>query len=79
MVFWTKTMSSFEFDPDKSAEENIDAFLLHVEGQSPELGKLLKANIGGMIPLPDGQKRAAARTAFNSAVKQALAAEPKKE
>jgi len=65
-------MASFEFDPQESAERNIEKFLYHLEQQNAEMAKLLRSNIGKMIPLPDGQKRTAARSAFNSAIKTAL-------
>ena len=63
----------YEFDPAKSAQENIDSFFRHVRSVDPTLGELLQKNISILLPLPsDGMKRSSARAAFNAEVKKAL-------
>jgi hypothetical protein len=62
----------FEFDEKKTAQENIAAFLAHVESSNQGLGTLLRLNIDKMIPLPEFARRGPVRAAFNGEVKKQL-------
>jgi hypothetical protein len=62
----------FNFDEKKTAEENIEAFLLHVESTNKAFGGLLLKNLNKMLPLPDVTKRSTARASFNSEIMKQL-------
>ena len=62
----------FDFDEKKTAQENIEDFLTHVESTNKAFGRLLRKNLDKMVPLPDASKRSAARAAFNGEIKKQL-------
>jgi hypothetical protein len=62
----------FEFDQNKTAQENITDFLTHVDSIDSAFGGLLRRNIGTMLPLPEVAKRGVARAAFNGEIKRQL-------
>jgi len=62
----------FDFDERKSAQENIEAFLAHIESTNKGLGRLLRKNLDKMLPLQDPNKRGAARSSFNAEIKKKL-------
>jgi len=63
----------FDFDEKKTAQENIESFLSHVESTNKGLGQLLRAHLGKMLPLPeDSGRRSAGRAAFNAEIKKQL-------
>jgi len=65
-------MKPFAFDPTLSAEKNINSFLDSLREIDPEMAELLSANIGKLLPLPDGQARSAARMLVHREVKKTL-------
>ena len=66
-------MAEFKFDINKSAQENIDLFLVLIRLVDEEMAKLLVHNIDKMTPFPDqGPQRTAARVAFNKAIMEGL-------
>lgn len=63
----------FAFDAAASASDNIQRFLDELEKRDSELGVLLRQNVSRVVPLPtEAGSRAAARSAFNTAIKKAL-------
>jgi hypothetical protein len=62
----------FDFDEKKTARENIEKFLAHVELTDKVFGPLLRKHLDKMLPLPDQSKRSAARAAFNAEIKKLL-------
>ena len=62
----------FEFDEKKTAQENIDDFMRHIESTNTGLGALLRKHINKLLPLPDPGKRSAARASFNTEIKKLL-------
>jgi hypothetical protein len=64
--------NQFDFDETKSAQENIDAFLTYIESTNKVLGLLLRKHLDKMLPLPDPNKRSAARASFNAEIKKML-------
>jgi hypothetical protein len=62
----------FDFDDKKTAQENIDDFLAHVESTNRAFGRLLRKNLDKMFPLPDASKRSAVRASFNDEIKRQL-------
>ncbi len=62
----------FDFDEKKTAQENIEAFLSHIESANPALGPFLRKHLDKMVPLPDATKRSAARASFNGEIKKVL-------
>lgn len=67
-------MSSFDFDANKTSEENIDAFLVHLRTVSPQLAKVFESHLRDIFPLPEGQARTRARQKFNEHVAKDLVA-----
>ncbi len=64
---------AFDFSPDASSKENIDNFLAHLETVDAEFARLLKRNIGELLPLPEQSgARTRARKAFNAKVLEFL-------
>ena len=58
-------MAEFKFDIKKSAQENIDLFLVLMGFVDEEMTKLLAGNMDKMTPFPDqGPQRTAARVAW---------------
>jgi hypothetical protein len=65
--------TQFNFDPEKTAQQNIDDFLSYVRTKYPFLGQLLQTHVSKMLPLAiDPSKRSAARAAFNAEIKKQL-------
>jgi hypothetical protein len=62
----------FDFDEKKTAQENIEDFLSHVESTNPALGPLLRKHLDRMLPFPDAARRSAARASFNGEIKKLL-------
>ena len=63
----------FEFNSAKTANENFEDFLKHIELSDKVFGPVLRSNLGLILPLPpDTSSRTAARTAFNAAVKKVI-------
>lgn len=62
----------FHFDEKKSAQENIEDFISHIESTNTALGPLLRKHLDKMLPLPDASKRSAARASFNDEIKKLL-------
>ena len=68
-------MTSFAFDPKKSADENIAAFFDFLTTVDPECNNILRDNVSSLLPLPPpGPQRTIVRQAFNEAVKHSLSA-----
>jgi len=65
-------MADFKFDEKISPENNIDLFYAHLETIDKDMASLLKNNINGLIPLPEGANRTLARQKFNMAVSTAI-------
>lgn len=66
-------MDEFKFDISKSAQENIDLFIVLMGLVDEEMTKLLVGNMDKMTPFPDqGSQRTAARIAFNKAIMEGL-------
>ncbi|WP_428304802.1 hypothetical protein [Lacipirellula sp.] len=65
-------MGTFRFDGNKSVDDNLDSFFEHLKGVNAEFSAILREEIGTMIPLPEGQRRTTARTAFSTAVARKL-------
>lgn len=66
-------VAAFEFAAEASREENVEAFLSHLDTIDPEMAALLRAHIGKLLPLPDdGARKNRARSSFNSAILAAL-------
>lgn len=63
----------FNFDENKTAQENIDDFLAHVEATNKAFGPLLRKHLDRMLPLPsDATTRSGARASFNGEIKMLL-------
>ena len=62
----------FDFDEKKTAQENIEDFLSHVESTNTALGPLPHKHLDKMLPLPDATKRSTARASFNGEIKKLL-------
>jgi hypothetical protein len=65
-------VNTFDFHREKTAQENIADFLTFIEAEEPLFGGLLRAHVGKLVPLPDGNRRSAARAAFNSEIRKHL-------
>jgi hypothetical protein len=65
-------LEQFSFDENKTAQENIEAFVVHIESTDKLFGGLLRKHLDKMVPLPDQAKRSAARASFNLVIKQTL-------
>jgi hypothetical protein len=61
-----------DFDTKKTAQENIEDFLAHVEATNTDFGRLLRAHLDKMLPLPEASRRSIARAAFNAEIKKRL-------
>lgn len=63
-------MANFEFDPDKSFDENVAAFQAHVTAIDPECAEILFAELDALLGDGDSTpaKVRARRTDFNAAV-----------
>jgi len=69
-------VAGFAFSETATAEENIEAFLSHLECLDAEMAALLRANVSELLPLPtDNAKKNRARARFNSEVSKALESE----
>lgn len=62
----------FDFDENKTALENIEDFLAHVEITDKAFGQLLRKYLVKMFPLQDPSKRGAMRASFNAEIKKHL-------
>lgn len=60
----------FAFDPKLTPEENVRAFLVHLEQRDRELAGLLRDNLGDLVAASEGDSEA--RRKFNRAVVEAL-------
>lgn len=65
-------MTELKFDDTKSFEANLEAFLVHMEADDPEMGKILRANIDALKDTSDDTSRRRARTEFNPFVVASL-------
>lgn len=63
-------MADFTFDPSKSPEENIAAFLVHLESLDKEMAEVLRKRVPSIVPYPlEPSVRAAKRAQFSAAVR----------
>lgn len=64
-------MPDFTFDPNKSPEDNIAAFLVHLESLDKEMADILRKRVSSMVPYPlEPSVRATKRAQFSTAVRQ---------
>lgn len=69
-------MSTFDFDPKLSFQENAHLFFEHLEKVDPEMTKLLKQNFKILWPFPEvGVQRNSKRQQVNEQIAKALDAE----
>jgi hypothetical protein len=66
----------FEFDPQKSFDENVAAFKAHVEQLDPECAAILFSNLDTLTGDGNPDRARPRRTSFNTAVAAALDALP---
>ena len=66
------SQNSFEFDSDKTTEQNLDLFYQFIKSEDAEFGKLLETAVTRMSPLPEGSQRAEIRSLANSEIEEAL-------
>lgn len=62
----------FDFDGNRTAQENIENFLAHLEKTNKAFGQLLRKHLDKMLPLQDPSKRSAMRASFNDEIKKHL-------
>lgn len=67
----------FRFDAALTPQQNIDKYFDHMETEFPEQTKLLKDNIGKMLPLPPEAARTAQRQKFTSELVKSFDTVPK--
>lgn len=61
--------TEFKFDEAKSIDDNFTAFLAVLDGIDKEMAAILRANAPALaVIVRDGERDAAARAAFNSAI-----------
>ncbi len=65
-------MPTLHFDDTKSFDENMEAFLAHMDNIDSELGTVLRAHIDQLRDVYDERSRKDARTGFNDGVLVAL-------
>lgn len=65
-------MPDLQFDDIKDFDENVEAFLLHMESKDAKLGAILRAHIDGLKGAYDDRTRRDARTVFNEGVVTSL-------
>ena len=61
-----------DFDSTKSFDDNLEAFLAHMEAEDTEMGKILRDNISKLKLANDDASRKRARADFNKSVTAAL-------
>ena len=61
-------MTELKFDDTKSFDDNLEAFLQHMEADDPEMGKILRDNTKHLRDAYDESARRRARTDFNTSV-----------
>ena len=61
-----------DFDSKKSFDDNLEAFLTHMETEDAEMGKILRDNISTLKLANDDVSRRRARSDFNKSVTAAL-------
>lgn len=64
-------MAVFNFDDDKTFEQNLALFLTHMEGKDAQLGAILRAHAESLVGDVASAKEAV-RSVFNPAVKTDL-------
>jgi hypothetical protein len=65
-------MTILRFDETRSFDNNLEAFLNYMAVEDPELGAILRAHVSKLLEATDEGRRRAARSAFNSGVRDAL-------
>ena len=65
-------MPDLKFDNTKSFDENLELFISRMENEDPEMGSILRSNIGELKVASDDTGRRGARTNFNSKIVTAL-------
>lgn len=64
---------NFEFDVNRAPQENIEAFLQHLEAEFPQLTVLLREALKCLLPLPEpGADRNTRRREANRRIIEAL-------
>jgi len=58
-------MTELNFDDTKSFENNLEAFLVHMEAEDAEMGKILRQNVDSLKNGIDDSSRRKARSIFN--------------
>ncbi|KYK44769.1 hypothetical protein A1D31_35925 [Bradyrhizobium liaoningense] len=66
----------FQFDPQKSFDDNVAAFKAHVEQLDPECADILFRHLNTLVGDSDPGRARLRRTEFNAAVASALDALP---
>jgi hypothetical protein len=65
-------MPDLQFDDAKDFDDNIEAFLVHMDAEDAELGAILRTNIDSLKSAYDDRTRREARTVFNEGVVSSL-------
>lgn len=69
-------MATFEFDPHKSFDGNLEAFKAHASELDPECAAVLFDKLSVLVGDGDAARARARRTEFNATVIEALEALP---
>ena len=65
-------MKTFDFDEDKSFEENLDQFLHFLTDEDAEMANVLRSSLEYLTGVTSESDRSSARTKFNESVLQNL-------